>query len=166
MGNTGKIVAISLLAFGCVAETAIGAVIPLSPTGNEVVCLLPEAQRRIMSFPTYDIRLDALMKDREGGGKAFGDDDSRWRVSTPLVLVWRTTDGEGGLWRIALGEDGSFANASVWWVEGFCNAMSVKRTFCGESMKGCALRVCAHEASLRGATHLPFNFDDAQGGFD
>ena len=118
MDNTGKIVAISLLAFGCVAETAIGAVIPLSPTGNEVVRLLPEAQRRIMSFPTYDIRLDALMKDREGGGKAFGDDGSRWRVSTPLALVWRTTDGEGGPWRIALGEDGSFANASVWWVEG------------------------------------------------
>lgn len=57
-------------------------------------------------------------EDRECGGKEFGDDDSRWRVSAPLVLAWRTTDGEDEPWRIALCEDKSFVDVSVWWVEG------------------------------------------------
>ena len=117
MKNARKFIALAIFVFGCVAETATGAVIPLSPTDDEVVRLLPETQRRIMSFATYDMRLEALMKDRECGGREFGDDGSRWRVSAPLVLVWRTTDGEGGPWRIALGEKRSFADAPVWWVE-------------------------------------------------
>ena len=76
------------------------------------------------------------------------------------AMVCDSGEGENSYAVCSITTDGHFM------VEGFCNAMSVKRTFCGESMKGCALRGCADEAGLRGATHLPFNFDDAQGGFD
>ena len=90
----------------------------LSPCGGETVELLPEAQKSIMAFESYDDRLAALCKDKECGGEAyFRNKDAKWRTSAPLVLKWRTTDGEKGPWRIALGKDNSLSDATIWWIE-------------------------------------------------
>ena len=86
---------------------------PVSPAGGETVELLPEAQRIVMSFETREERLSAL---RDGVDGVQIAKKPRWRVSNPLVLRWRTKNGEKGPWRIALGKDSGLADASVWYV--------------------------------------------------
>ena len=113
--DLNKVVAVMSLSAGLAVFAAVE---PLSPTGCETVTLLPEAQRRIMAVETYDGRLSALRKDREDGcGAYFGNEDARWRTSSPLVLKWLATDGEKGPWRIAMGEGESFRKPMTWWVE-------------------------------------------------
>ena len=109
---------VALFAIFVIGLAAIAAVEPLSPTGGETVAMLPEAQIRIMAIATYDERLAALRNDKESGGDLFfKNKDEKWRTAAPLVLKWRSTDGEAGPWKIDLGKGKSFAKSTTWWVE-------------------------------------------------
>ena len=98
---------------------AAAAVEPVSPANGATIVLLPEPQKKIMAFATYEERLAALRAD-----KAKPHDDryygknraSKWRTSRPLTLKWRTTDGEDGPWKILIGKTPDLADAMEFWL--------------------------------------------------
>ena len=70
-------------------RAACAAVVPVSPIGGETVALLPEEQKKIMSFATYEQRLAALKADKAKSHDArfyCKDRETKWRISAPLVL--------------------------------------------------------------------------------
>ena len=98
--------------------TAYAAVVPISPIGGETVALLPEAQKTIMAFATYEERLAALKADKAKPHDArfyCKDRETKWRISAPLVLKWQTTADEKGPWKILIGTSPDFANARELW---------------------------------------------------
>ena len=107
------------LAVACMTlDLAHAAVVPVSPIGGETVALLPEAQKKIMAFATYEERLAAIKADKaKPHAERFycKDSETTWRTSAPLVLKWQTTDGEKGPWRILIGTSPDFANARELW---------------------------------------------------
>ena len=53
--------------------------------------LLTEQQKKIMAIPTYAERLAALKADyaKPHDDRYYGKDrDTKWRISSPLVLRW------------------------------------------------------------------------------
>ena len=104
-------------AVALVALPALAAIEPISPAGGATVQLLPDDQKKIMAFATYDERLAELTADRETKTSYFKDKERKWRVARPLVLKWRTTAGERGPWKILIGQKADLSDATVHWVE-------------------------------------------------
>ena len=112
---------IRLAAALCAVSLAASAAIePFSPADGSTVTLLTEQQRKIMAMPTYAERLDTLKADhaKPHDDRYYGKDrESKWRISNPLVLRWRTTAGEKGPWKIALATKPDLSDAASYWVE-------------------------------------------------
>ena len=86
---------------------ACAAIALLSPGNDETVVLLPDVQREVMAQGSYRERLEWC----RGHSRAEG-----WRKSNPLVLKWRTTEGEKGPWRILVGMRANLSDARVWYL--------------------------------------------------
>ena len=98
---------------------------PFSPADGSTVTLLTEQQRKIMSVPTYEERLAVLKADdnKPHDIRYYGKNRaSKWRISTPLTLRWRTTAGEKGPWKIVLATKPDLSDGVPYWVD----ARSVK----------------------------------------
>ena len=104
--------AMSVLAWLC-AMPAQAAVELLSPVGGETVAIVPEAQKKVMSLPTLDERLQFFAYDR-AHGKVIRH-DKLWRKAQPLVLKWRSDSGEAGPWKVEIGTDPDLADARRWY---------------------------------------------------
>ncbi len=98
-----------------VASAASAAIIPVAPVGGEVVALVPDAQKTVMSPPTLADRIALFREDREKGGKVIRH-DKFWRMAKPVVLTWRVTDGETGPWKVEVGTDPGLEGATVRYV--------------------------------------------------
>jgi protein-tyrosine phosphatase len=86
----------------------------LEPVGGAEVALVPDAQKKVMSLPTLAERLELFAEDR-AHGKVIRH-DKYWRKSRPLVLKWRTTEGEKGPWKVEIGTTPDLSDARVWFV--------------------------------------------------
>lgn len=116
---------IALVLASALAPAASAEVVPVSPVGGTAVKMLTEEQRRIMAVPAYAERLAELKADyaKPHDERTYGRDrEHKWRTSLPLTLRWRTTAGEKGPWKIALGAKPDLSDAVSYWVE----ASSVK----------------------------------------
>lgn len=96
-------------------EAAIEPVAPVDVT----IPLVPNAQKKVMNLPTYEERLNLLVEDRKTTKKIRHD--KYWRQALPLVLTWKTTEGEKGPWKIMIGKKPDLSDARVWY-------KSVKKT--------------------------------------
>ena len=94
------------------ALQASAALVPVSPTGGETVALLPDAQKKVMDLPTLAERIAIFREDREKGGNILRR-GKFWRKANPVVLTWRTTDGETGPWKVEIARDSGFEDADV-----------------------------------------------------
>ena len=122
--------------FQLLGIAASAAVVPVSPTGGVEVALLPEAQKRIMSFATNEERAAAVRADGEKPkDERFYEKDraSKWRTSLPLNLKWRTTDGEEGPWKILIGKTPDLSGATEVWLN---SKSALKMTLTGTSKTG------------------------------
>ncbi|MBR2839031.1 MAG: tyrosine-protein phosphatase [Kiritimatiellae bacterium] len=109
-------VAVALVAL---AAAATAAVVPVSPTGGAKVALLPDAQKRVMSFATHGERVADIKADgeRPKDARIYAKGGApKWRTSLPLRLEWRTTDGEAGPWKIVIGKTPDLAGATEVWL--------------------------------------------------
>ena len=123
-------------AFQALGIVTSAAVIPASPIDGETVTLLPEAQKKIMSFATHDERMTELKADaKKPAEERFYDKDcdTKWRTSLPLKLEWRTTDGETGPWKIMLGTSPDLADAAEIWIN---SQAALKMTLTEKSQTG------------------------------
>ena len=82
------------------AVPAIAAVELTLPAEGETVQLLPARQKEVMALATPVERSDALHADRIA--KKSKNAPKVWRVSEPLMLKWRATDGEKGPWLVRI----------------------------------------------------------------
>ena len=128
----------AIQALGIVASAAV---VPVAPTGGAKVALLPEAQKKIMSFATHEERVAVLKADDEKpkDKRYYGRDrGSKWRTSLPLKLEWRTTDGEAGPWKILLGKTPDFADATEIWLnsEAALKMTLTEKSKTGEQVEG------------------------------
>ncbi|MGN0847332.1 MAG: tyrosine-protein phosphatase [Kiritimatiellia bacterium] len=89
------------------------AIVPVSPVGEQVVQLVPDAQKKVMAMATYDERLAFLQWDRANGKKIRHD--KFWRKAQPVVLKWKATAGEKGPWKIRIGKKPDLSDARVWY---------------------------------------------------
>ena len=131
-----KINTVAAGVFQVLGIVASAAVVPVSPIDGTKVALLPEAQKRIMSFVTHEERVAAVRADGEKPkDERFYDKDrsSKWRTSLPLKLKWRTTDGEEGPWKILLGKTPDLADATEIWLN---SKSALKMTLTEKSKAG------------------------------
>ena len=98
-------------AIGLSAPGGRAAVVPVTPTGGEVLQLLPEEQRRVLAGKTRVERQQVLK------GLDVRATSNSWRRQRPLVLKWKTTAGEDGPWRIKLAEKADLSDAWELWLE-------------------------------------------------
>jgi protein-tyrosine phosphatase len=94
------------------AFQASAALVPVSPTCGETVALLPDAQKKVMNLPTLAERIALFREDREKGGNILRR-GKFWRKANQVVLIWRTTDGETGPWKVEIARDSGFEDADV-----------------------------------------------------
>ena len=85
----------------------------VAPAQDATVELLPEAQRKVLALPTLEERMALFQWDRKENGKKIRH-DPLWRKSAPLVLRWKATDGETGLWEIKIAKSSDFSDARTW----------------------------------------------------
>ena len=133
------------VAFQALGFAASAAVVPVSPTAGTKVELLPEAQKKIMSFATHEERVAAVKADFEKPkDERFYDKDraSKWRTSLPLKLEWRTTDGEEGPWKVMIGKTPDLADATEIWIN---SDAALKMTLTEKSKTG---------EKVEGTTHV------------
>ena len=130
----------TVLALGIAASAAV---IPVSPVDGAKVALLPEAQKKLMSFATHEERVAAVKADFEKPkDERFYDKDkdraSKWRTSLPLKLKWRTTDGEEGPWKIMIGKTPDLADATEIWInsEAALKMTLTEKSKTGEKVEG------------------------------
>ena len=95
--------------------TAGAALIPVSPTGDETVALVPDAQKKVMDLPTLEERIALFREDREKGGKVIRHDQF-WRKAKPFKLTWRATEGEIGPWKIEVATTPDLADPEIHYV--------------------------------------------------
>lgn len=118
--RTMSVVAMSAILLRSVAFAASGqqpceapvAVELVSPTNGEVVALVPDAQKKVMSLPTLADRIK-LFDDDKAGDKTLRH-DSFWRKARPIVLKWRSC--EVGPWKIEIGKSPDLSDARVWYL--------------------------------------------------
>lgn len=85
----------------------------ISPVNGETVAIVPEAQKKIMSLPTLEERLQLFAYDK-ANGKVIRH-DKLWRKAQPLVLKWRSNSDETGPWKVEIGTDPDLADARRWY---------------------------------------------------
>ena len=108
------------VAFGILSLAASAAIEPISPANGATFTLLTEQQRKIMAIPTYAERLATLKADHDKphDDRYYGKDrTSKWRISAPLVLRWRTTAGEKGPWKVVIGTKPDLSDAKAYWLD-------------------------------------------------
>ena len=91
------------------AMTGSAAVEPTAPVSGEVVALVPDAQKKVLSLPTLADRLKLFAEDN-AGDKALRH-DKYWKKPRPLVLKWRATAGERGPWKVEIGKSPDLADS-------------------------------------------------------
>ena len=91
----------------------LAGLVPMAPIDGECVHLLPEAQRKVLALPTLEERIALFRWDRKENGKKIRH-DPLWRKSVPVVLRWKATDGETGLWEIKIAKSSDFSDARTW----------------------------------------------------
>ena len=87
---------------------------PLAPTGGVVVSLVPDAQKKVMDLQTLSERIRLLQDGRKSVGAL--NRGGHWRVSKPLVIEVRATEGEKGPWKVEIGKSADLADARTWYV--------------------------------------------------
>ena len=87
----------------------LAALEPVSPVGDETVPLLPEVQKKVLALPTLAERIAFFEENPSARTCAC------WRVSQPLVLCCRTTEGECGPWGITIGKKPDLSDARVFY---------------------------------------------------
>ena len=101
----------------CLAVSAVfgfqgmAAVVPVSPEDGAVFESLPDAQRQVLDGATREER-QKILKGLDARAARHS-----WRCQRPLVLKWRTTEGEDGPWRIRLATKGDLSDARDVWME-------------------------------------------------
>lgn len=124
---------IAALAAAIAPLGASAEVINVSPVDGATLETLPDAQLAVLEGRTRTERLDIL--------KAINDNDKllppdlkakhladlksadkkdlkkSWRRNRPLTLVWKTTEGEKGPWRVRLAKKPDFSDAKDLWLE-------------------------------------------------
>ena len=83
----------------------------VSPGNNQVVALVPDCQRAMLTNRTLSARMAALKADNKSG-KALRH-AKEWRMSKPVVFEWRATDGEKGPWEILVSKNPDLTNAQA-----------------------------------------------------
>ena len=81
------------------------------PAKGATVSLVPDAQKRVMSLPTLEERIQLLADD-----KALYKSKT-WRKPCPLVLKWKCAENERGPWKIEIGRCPDLSDARVWEVD-------------------------------------------------
>ena len=89
------------------------AVETVSPAAGGIVALVPEAQKKVMSLPTLADRIK-LFADDAAAEKVLRR-DPLWRKSVPLVMKWRSTEGEIGPWKVEIGKSSDLSDARAWY---------------------------------------------------
>ena len=90
---TARLVVLSLC---CMVRLLVASIEPVSPVGGEAVALLSEAQRDVISLPTFSNRVDRL-KERWLGEKLESSRDL-WGRSRPLEPHLRGESGACRRW--------------------------------------------------------------------
>jgi protein-tyrosine phosphatase len=98
-----------------VAFVVDAAIVPVSPTGGEVVARVPDAQKKVMDLATLEERIALFREDRGNGGKVIRNDEF-WRSAKPFTLTWRVTDGETGPWKIEIATNPDLADPEIRYV--------------------------------------------------
>ena len=88
-------------------------IVPVSPVDGKTIQLVADAQKKLMTMPTYAERLEFLKWDRANGKKVRHD--KYWRKALPVVLEWKVTAGEKGPWKIMIGKKPDLSDARVWY---------------------------------------------------
>ena len=114
MKTLSRSASLVMLSAAFAAVTASADIVPVSPVGD-TVARVTDTQKKVMDLPTLAERIALFREDREHGGKVIRH-DKFWRKARPLVLEWRTTEGETGPWKIEIGKDPDLLDASVWYV--------------------------------------------------
>ena len=83
----------------------------VSPGNDQVVALVPDCQRAMLTNRTLSARMAALKADNKSG-KALRH-AKEWRMSKPVVFEWRATDGEKGPWEILVSKNPDLTNAQA-----------------------------------------------------
>ena len=86
-------------------------VVPVSPRNGETVETLTDTQLKVFAGETKEAR-NAILKTLDK--HAVRHD---WKCQRPLVLKWRTTEGEKGRWRVRLSRDAGFTDFRDFWPE-------------------------------------------------
>ena len=92
-------------------SSANAAVRTVSPAEGEVFQSLPDAQLKVLSGATREER-QKILKGLDARAARHS-----WRRQRPLVLKWRTTEGEDGPWRIRLATKSDLSDAWDVWME-------------------------------------------------
>lgn len=100
--NRNKSVLLVAACLSC-ALPCTAALVPVAPVGGKTVDMLPAAQKKVMSLPTLSERIRLFEEDKMNGDALRTGKE--WRKAAPVVLKWRTTDGEKGPWKIEIGKD-------------------------------------------------------------
>lgn len=103
------------VSFACALLGAFAAIEPIDPVGGKAVALLPAEQKKVMSLPTLEKRLEFFAKENVSGRKARKQEDC-WRRAVPVDLKWRATSGEKGPWKVMIGKTSDLSDARVWYV--------------------------------------------------
>ena len=105
-----------LIATVCACWMAVTGAVPsasaveiVSPRDGQVVTLLPDAQREVMSLTTQKARSAYLKRYRETVGPEQRATD--WHRTKPLVLRWKPEAGEKAPWEISLASRPDFSDA-------------------------------------------------------
>lgn len=130
---------LGVLSLCCTARLLVASIEPLSPVGGETVALLSDAQRDVISLPTFSNRVDRLKE--KWLGEELERSRDQWGRSCPLVLRWRATAGEQGPWKIEVGKRAGLSDARVWLVA------ERKPRLCGEKDKS-VFGLCISNANL------------------
>jgi len=102
-----------LLGAATVATLVLRAeIVPVSPTRGTEIPLVPEVQKRVMSLPAHEERLELLRRDLATAKTLHNDPN--WRKASPVVLKWTVTAGEKGPWQIRIGKKADLSDARVW----------------------------------------------------
>ncbi len=78
----------------------IAAIELVSPGVDQVVPLVPECQRTLLTNETMSARAEIFKVDRRSGKKLRHS--KLWRRSEPVVFKWRATEGERGPWELLI----------------------------------------------------------------
>ena len=87
------------------------------PGEGETITQVPECQRSILAFSTYEKRIELLRADRANKCARFNNNGT-WMKGDPLILKWKPAKTEGvGLWKIEIGKKPDLSDARCWYAK-------------------------------------------------